>query len=115
MVELGLSPEAEVSRAMEQVLAVERSVSEAVRAAEASAQAQRREAAEQAQRVIERAEQRLTKIHRDIDFLLREEIARLQAEASLTVDHYPELELSEQELERLAMDAAQWLTTDVTS
>jgi vacuolar-type H+-ATPase subunit H len=112
MDELDHSPEAEVSRAMEQVLAVERSVSSTIREAEDSALAQRRAATEQAQRIIERVEQRLTKIHRDIDFLLREEIARLQAEASLTVDHYPDLEPPEEELQRLAMEAAAWLTSN---
>jgi len=112
MVDLGHSPEAEVSRAMEQVLAVEKAVGEAIKAMEISAQAQRRAATEQAQRIIERAEQRLSAVHREINIQLQEEVARLQTEARLTLDNYPDLQPSQQELERLAFDAAQWLATD---
>ena len=112
MAELGHSPEAEVSRAMEQVLAVEKAVGEAVKAMEASARAQRRAATEQAQRIVERAEQRMSAVHRETNIQLREEVSRLQAEARLTLDNYPDLQPSQQELERLAFEAAQWLTTD---
>lgn len=112
MVDQGLSPEAEVSRAMERVLTVEKAVGESVKAMEASAQAQRRAATEQAQRILERAEQRLGAVHRALDIQLREEVARLQAEARLTLDNYPDLQPSQQELERLALGAAQWLTID---
>ena len=112
MVDLGHSPEAEVSRAMEQVLAVEEAVGEAVKAMEISAQAQRRAATEQAQGIIERVEQRLSAVHRELNIQLQEEVARLQVEARLTLDNYPDLQPSHQELERLAFDAAQWLCTD---
>ncbi len=114
MYEQGFSPEAEVSRAMEKVLAVERSTSIAVRAAGESADTLRRAATEQAQRIILRAERRIITSHRNVDVQLREEIARIQAEASLTVDNYPDLQLSDEELDRLSREAAQWLTSDVT-
>ncbi len=114
MYEQGFSPEAEVSRAMEKVLAVERSTSIAVRAAGESADTLRRAATEQAQRIILRAERRIITSHRNVDVQLREEIARIQAEASLTVDNYPDLQLSDEELDRLSREAAQWLTGDVT-
>lgn len=112
MLDQGHSPEAEVSRAMEQVLTVEQAVGEAVKAMEASARTQRRAATEQAQRIIERAEQRLGAVHRAMNIQLREEVARLQAETRLTLDNYPDLQPTQQELERLASEAAQWLTTD---
>jgi len=114
MYEQGFSPEAEVSRAMEKVLAVERSTSSAVRAAEESADTLRRAATEQAQRIILRTERRIITCHRNVDVQLREEIARIQAEASLTVDNYPDLQLSDEQLDRLSREAAQWLTSDVT-
>lgn len=106
------SPEAEVSRAMEQVLAAERAVGEAVEAATLSAEEKKRQATEAAQRILERADRRISSAHRRIQVVLREEIARLQAEASLTVDHYPELSPDEEQLARLARAAAQWLTAD---
>ena len=59
MYEQGFSPEAEVSRAMEKVLAVERSTSSAVKAAAESADTVRRAATEQAQRIIVRTERRI--------------------------------------------------------
>jgi predicted phage-related endonuclease len=112
MVDLGHSPEAEVSRAMERVLTVEKAVGEAIKSTEISAQAQRRAATEQAQRIIERVEQRLSAVHRELNIQLREEVARLQAESRLTLDNYPDLQPSPQELEQLASEAARWLTTD---
>ncbi len=114
MYEQGFSPEAEVSRAMEKVLGVERSTSSAVRAAEESADTLRRAATEQAQRIILRTERRIITCHRNVDVQLREEIARIQAEASLTVDNYPDLQLGDEQLDRLSREAAQWLTSDVT-
>lgn len=112
MNEQGFSPEAEVSRAMEKVLAVERSTSTALKAAGQSAETQRKAATEQAQRIIGRAERRIINSHRNVDVQLREEIARIQAEASLTVDNYPDLQPSSEDLDRLAHEAAQWLTSD---
>jgi len=112
MNEQGFSPEAEVSRAMEKVLAVERSTDIAVKAAGQSAETVRRAATEQAQRIIGRTERRITTSHRNVDVQLREEIARIQAEASLTVDNYPDLQPSDEELDRLSRDAAQWLISD---
>lgn len=106
------SPEAEVSRAMEQVLAAERAVGEAVKAATLSAEEQKRQATEAAQRILERANRRISNAHLKVQVQLREEIARLQAEASLTVDNYPEISPDEEQLERLARAAAQWLTED---
>ncbi|MDH3399820.1 MAG: hypothetical protein OEM03_02520 [Chromatiales bacterium] len=114
MYEQGFSPEAEVSRAMEKVLTVERSTSSAVKAAGESADTVRRAATEQAQRIILRAERRIITSHRNVDIQLREEIARIQAEASLTVDNYPDLKLSDEELDKLSRETAQWLTSDVT-
>ena len=112
MYEKGSSPEAEVSRAMERVLAVERSTSVAINAAGQTADTERRAATEQAQRIIGRAESRIISCHRNVDVQLREEVTRLQAEASLIVDNYPDLKPNEQELERLAAEAAQWLASD---
>jgi hypothetical protein len=112
MYEQGFSTEAEVSRAMEKVLAVEHSTSVAVKAAGQSAETVRRAATEQAQRIIVRTERRIISCHRNVDVQLREEIARIQAEASLTVDNYPDLHPSDEELDRLSSEAAQWLTSD---
>jgi len=108
----GHSPEAEVSRAMEEVLQAERAAIEAAQSASASAEQQRREAAEAAQHILERAERRIISMRQKIAVHLQEEIARLHMEARLAVDSHPPEELSPVDIDRLASEAATWLSTD---
>jgi len=108
----GHSPEAEVSRAMEEVLQAERATLEAAQTASASADKQRREAAEAAQRILERAERRITSMRQKINTILQEEIARLHMEARLAVDSHPPEEIRVRDIDRLAQEAAAWLSTD---
>jgi vacuolar-type H+-ATPase subunit H len=105
-------PEAEVSRAIDEVLAAEKSAGEAVDAAAAAAADRRHRATESAHRILARAEARIGAVHRKVTANLRAEIERLQREARDEAERAPRFDLDAGELDRLVAAAAEWLTTD---
>lgn len=106
------SPEAEVSRAIDAVLAAERDAKSAVEAAAARAEDVRRETAADAHRILAAADRRIGGLHRKVADDLQRDIATLRREAADRDAAAPAEEREPEQLNRLAAAVAEWLTTD---
>lgn len=107
-----IPPEAEVSRAIDEVLAAEKQLASAVQTAAHDADTIRREATVAAQRVLERANRRIGAIHRKVAADIHRQVTELQAASVASADEAPGIDLDSAQLDRLAERAAEWLTTD---
>ncbi|MFW2403517.1 MAG: hypothetical protein ACN4GT_02040 [Gammaproteobacteria bacterium] len=106
------SSETSVSRAIDDVLAAEQSVKTAVADATAAATALRQRASEDAHRILARADERIAAIHSNVAADTHAEIDRLRRSASANSEdtHLPAFD--SQQLQMLATELAEWLTTD---
>lgn len=106
------TPESEVSRAIDDVLAAEQAAENEISAAAATAENIRRTTSESAHRILATAERRIGAVHRKVAADLRAEIALLHETARADAADADAIELDDHHLEQLAAGAAAWLTTD---
>lgn len=106
------SPEALVSRAIDDVLAAEKDAGRAIEEATATAQEMHREANESAHRILARAERRIRALHGQVAGETRREVERLNTAAAADARDAPAMELDTTQIERLAAALAEWLTSD---
>ena len=105
------SPEATVSRAIDAVLTAEKNAILAVKAAAEAAEDIRRQANEEAHRILKRADMRVGAVHRKTAADVRDRIANL-GEGVQEDGELPEYDLDDEQLQAIAVAAATWLTTD---
>ena len=107
-----VSAEAEVSRAIDDVLAAEKDAADELESAAAAAQELRRQANEDVHRIMARADRRIGAVHRSVASAIRAQTAALEQPPHDDVDS-PDFDLDASRLQSLADAVAQWLTTDV--
>lgn len=106
------SPEALVSRAIDDVLAAEKDAGQKIEAAAAAAEDLRHEANESAHRILARAEGRIRALHGKVAEDIRREVARLRSAAPHGDGDGPAIELDATRIEQVAAALAEWMTTD---